>query len=802
MNKFVLCIVLLNVAMFGPASTDNFSCTPNETYKNDCNTCICSSDGKTAACTIMACLSPDQDNLISGNSPTTSPSVDDASVSTTNEPDEIIKSSSENAVENFEDNNQVCTPNDIKMQDCNRCKCAANGIGWFCTKRICPKNDRKRAVKSPLTPCKPGDSWTDNCNACTCGENGMAVCKVIACFGFGQNELFLRKKRSDDGKCVPGTTWVDDCNTCFCTETGIGACTLKGCLGKRFNPKPAVISPHRVVTLTEYTEEGFSCEPLTHFKLECNNCRCDSEGKKAAWCTKKRCVTTMRIVYFVATTFVIAVASCAASDETNCTEGESFKKDCNTCVCSASGFHACTLMLCVDEQQETTTQPAEIEHSESTQANNQVCTPNEIKMEDCNRCKCAANGIGWFCTKQACPPLQASPQKQPVNSPGFTCKPNEPFMDDCNSCTCDSTGTLARCTAMACPPNERQKRSEIEAGGSSNSIGASNDCVPGSTWKNSCNFCRCSPNGLALCTRRYCPPEPSSIDSSASQNKFRRQTQNTIESVSGGQCIPGAKWMDQCNRCWCSKNGYAACTRMFCPGSSPVNIPLKPAPGFGNELIKSGDNSNKLIFRRKREASEKALNTNKNRCEPKTSWNDDCNHCFCSDNGIAICTLMVCINTDTTFHEAKDVRIDEQEVRKCEPGKIWKEDCNKCLCSLKGKVQCTTRNCEGERNNKKQTKRQLGEGVRKIPFKSNANKKLQTLETLEDSLSVPYHPPGTAQRTVTTEELLDPNFQCQPSLSFKVECNTCWCASNGKEARFCTRIACKPKTYAPLDKQQ
>lgn len=60
------------------------------------------------------------------------------------------------------------------FKDCNRCRCAANGIGWFCTKRACPPKEVekraifKRAVQSSHNQCKPGDSWNDGCNSCLC----------------------------------------------------------------------------------------------------------------------------------------------------------------------------------------------------------------------------------------------------------------------------------------------------------------------------------------------------------------------------------------------------------------------------------------------------------------------------------------------------------------------------------------------------------------------------------------------------------------------------------------------------------
>lgn len=50
----------------------------------------------------------------------------------------------------------------------------------------------------------------------------------------------------------------------------------------------------------------------------------------------------------------------------------------------------------------------------------------------------------------------------------------------------------------------------------------------------------------------------------------------------------------------------------------------------------------------------------------------------------------------------------------------------------------------------------------------------------------------------TEAEIESEHFRCKPGMSFKLECNTCWCRSDGDGPKYCTRIACNPKTYKPL----
>lgn len=58
------------------------------------------------------------------------------------------------------------------------------------------------------------------------------------------------------------------------------------------------------------------------------------------------------------------------------------------------------------------------------------------------------------------------------------------------------------------------------------------------------------------------------------------------------------------------------------------------------------------------------------------------------------------------------------------------------------------------------------------------------------------------ERIVTEEELDDENFRCEPRKTFKIDCNRCWCARNGKEPKSCTRIACHSEVYPPLNSRQ
>jgi len=75
-----------------------------------------------------------------------------------------------------------------------------------------------------------------------------------------------------------------------------------------------------------------------------------------------------------------------------------------------------------------------------------------------------------------------------------------------------------------------------------------------------------------------------------------------------------------------------------------------------------------------------------NDCKPGDSWKEDCNDCFCSDQGHAICTEMACAPQMSRSLSARDGF-------HCEPGTTWMDDCNTCFCSPSSQAACTLMAC-------------------------------------------------------------------------------------------------------------
>lgn len=259
-------------------------CEPGTTFMEDCNKCRCGPDGQ-KACTRKMC----PPNELSDDSQVRTDVQNGDSLSSADEKDEV----------HLQTNGQVCSPNEIKMKECNRCRCANNGIGWFCTRRACPPRE-KRSAQKPEPECTPGTTFRsdDGCNTCFCTDTGIAACTLKACFSSFPDRLpaealaqsAQRVKRSrTDKNCTPGTVFKseDGCNTCFCTDDGHTACTLMACLPN----EPQQKQKRETLPQSEIAPgaPGFSCEPKSSFKYQCNTCLCSDDGKMAG-CTFKYCV--------------------------------------------------------------------------------------------------------------------------------------------------------------------------------------------------------------------------------------------------------------------------------------------------------------------------------------------------------------------------------------------------------------------------------------------------------------------------------------------------------------------------------
>lgn len=261
-------------------------------------------------------------------------------------------------------------------------------------------------------------------------------------------------------------------------------------------------------------------------------------------------------------------------------------------------------------------------------------------MEDCNRCKCANNGIGWFCTRKACPPIPTPAETRdkrdadeettvvPLNTPGYTCEPGSRFKHECNSCKCASSGTLAACTKKRCLPEERTKRDVEENKIAVNEPGFK--CEPNQPFMDDCNSCFCDASGiLARCTLMACDPN---------ERTKRDVKDQEID------CEPNQEFFVNSSLCFCDETGHGA----FCSADPAQEHPRR-----------DGEEKKKFC-----EADQDFVSG---------SWN-----CTCDETGnAAFCTK------GSEHDLPREKRSPESNPDKCQPGAKWFDGCNNCWCTCK-----------------------------------------------------------------------------------------------------------------------
>lgn len=238
-----------------------------------------------------------------------------------------------------------------------------------------------------------------------------------------------------ESTCTAGASWMLDCNRCWCTETRLIVCT-KGKCSSAYPEENENESLRKIrdVSATQPVQGEYikSCDPKETFRLDCNTCLCNDEGRDYA-CTRFDC--TQQITK-------------REANDYSCKPGESFKHEdgCNTCSCLPDSTISCTKMACLTLHRGPNHNlfKREIENV-TNKTEDTLCEPGTTFKRDCNTCTCAENGKDISCTEKAC-----TQQELAVDDPNFRCTPGDQFRKDCNDCTCSAHGKSMFCTLNLC----------------------------------------------------------------------------------------------------------------------------------------------------------------------------------------------------------------------------------------------------------------------------------------------------------------------------------------------------------------
>ncbi|XP_060554606.1 kielin/chordin-like protein isoform X3 [Ruditapes philippinarum] len=546
-----------------------------------------------------------------------------------------------------------------------------------------------------------------------------AHCDGIQCYPPDCPDAYLQ-----EGECCPGCPgpgrsctyqgrtlrdgekFKQECNTCICNNGNV-ACTEMACTGSKPGrcPRPDGMGicverctnddscPRRQKCCSngcghtcQRPIRGKRCRYLggtyrdgESFRDDCNTCVCN-DGNVA--CTRMACLKT-----------------CVHNGVTY-RDGESYMNECNTCMCS-NGQSICTLMACPGR-------PGSC--SKIGSAVGSICIDECTSDYNCPVGeKCCNSGCGRICTK----PIGGGDGKTCQHN-GVTYKDGETFKDDCNSCVCNNGN--AACTLMACPGRPGTCPQISDSVGMICIVECTSDytCAAGQ---------KCCSNG---CGRACTTP------------------------ISGGMsCIhngvtynDGESFNISCNTCTCI-NGIKSCTLKACPdkpGTCPqviggiVDICVDDCTSdydcLGDEKCCSIGNCKSCKVPIGGGGGGRPCDHKGKTYQDGESFKDECNTCNCND-GIAACTLMACpdrpgtcptpvggnttgICLDECFAD-NDCRYGEKccsngcgrvcmtaiggggkpcvhKGKTYQDGESFKDDCNTCNC-YDGNAGCTLMAC-------------------------------------------------------------------------------------------------------------
>jgi len=462
-------VIELNINMCGVDEGTGKERKAGESWQVDCNTCNCFNTSLPPACTLALCPVPDLPKAFEESSCGTDPDTGlqrqpgDSWKEDCNrcrclpnlekgctkrlcqEPifsKEELFPKKEDTPKNLcgvdEETGEERKAGDSWSVSCNTCSCFSTNLPPACTLQMCANFDLSKAFEEPVledertgipgNTANPspnlcgvdpesgkerevGESWKDDCNTCQCfDKNVPPACTFAFCIPEvtieeePRNKCGLDKETGEEREA--GDTWKEDCNTCHCANTTIPpACTFRFCLPAN----ETIRNIESVESCGTDPETGLTRNLGDAWQEECNRCRCIGDGKPA--CTKRLCTVPQDSDLEEEITDVKSGGStenlCGYDSVTGKAreKGESWKDDCNTCVClDPSRPPGCTFALCPPNYSLKPNAGVKFPGS----SNKSSCTDNdgntrldgEIWDEDCNTCRCK-NG-GTSCTEVFC----------------------------------------------------------------------------------------------------------------------------------------------------------------------------------------------------------------------------------------------------------------------------------------------------------------------------------------------------------------------------------------------------------------
>lgn len=352
--------------------------------------------------------------------------------------------------------NKSCSATKLYLFGCNVCFCPSSGKidPKLCTNKPCEDENEGRpqtkdTAEEVYASCNPNKSYKLGCQTCMCLRNNRLICDNCSSQDdhkrlTGHNtECHLKK---------PGEVFKKDCNFCHCDRNGTIYCTAKKCL----ETHTELSLPNVKYTLADKVEDEPNCVPFSKYKKDCNTCHCFMvDGVKYFGCSMKTCKLTTDISF-----------------DTSCVEGTSYELNCMTCHCVVNkGIKRefCTVNdICIAAKN---TLPRKLLSMHG------YCEPMHVYQQDCNKCRCLADGKTVACTSKICSKKKGTKKAYsllknfkneakikterpaadnslimefiPFVQRGYVCPKGQTYMVGCNICHCMKTGNVV-CTTKQC----------------------------------------------------------------------------------------------------------------------------------------------------------------------------------------------------------------------------------------------------------------------------------------------------------------------------------------------------------------
>ncbi|KAF9798761.1 hypothetical protein SFRURICE_021558 [Spodoptera frugiperda] len=348
-----------------------------------------------------------------------------------------------------------CSATKLYLFDCNVCFCLqtdASDRSVLATKRQSHQENVERShhtetVEEVYATCTPTKRYKLGCQTCLCLRNNRLVCDN--CTNEEDNNLAITQNSICYQK-EPGVIFKKGCNLCHCNKKDTIYCTAKKCLQNHTK----ISLPQIQYDLVEHIQDEYNCIPGSKYKKDCNTCHCFMrEGFKYFGCSMNSCKEQ------------------DDNDTDTCVEGTSYQANCLICHCVLE--EGVKREFChIDDSCKTQDITATPQLLASMHG---YCEPLHFYQQDCNKCRCLADGKTVACTSKVC-------SKQSKDEDGLTFSKS----------------------LLLTPRTENKSQDKSVVVEFIPFVQKDNFCPKGQTYKVDCNVCYCMKNGNAVCTTKQC----------------------------------------------------------------------------------------------------------------------------------------------------------------------------------------------------------------------------------------------------------------------------------------------------------